>query len=324
MFPTRRHAAAGLLATGAVIFPASLAGAQPILEVPDADDSPARIETGRDRYEHMLAPVSINGQGPFQFLMDTGANVSCVSRALADRLELTPGPSARVHTVVGFRDRPSVLIDHLQVGSRSRKAVKAPSLPIAGDGVDGVLGVDWLKGQRLVLGFKTGTLEITKSREDKAEQGQVVVPARRRLGQLTIVDADLNGQRISAMIDSGAQTTLCNAPLRKLVVDAETRKGRSIEHEQIGLETLAGEPFHGELLYLPFVRLGGLHLGNVAVVYADMHVFDDVPRALACPRRSQTGTRRWPKAGSTSPKASLGRGCARVLARARSGTCRRG
>ncbi|MDB5422770.1 MAG: hypothetical protein JWQ29_186, partial [Phenylobacterium sp.] len=99
MFPTRRHAA-GLLAAGAIMSPALPAMAQPVIEVPDADDPPARIDTGRDRYEHMLAPVSINGQGPFQFLMDTGANVSCVSRALADRLELTPGPSGRVHTVV--------------------------------------------------------------------------------------------------------------------------------------------------------------------------------------------------------------------------------
>ena len=274
MFPTRRHAAAGLLAAGTALLPTSRAAAQQVVETPDEDETPSKVNTGHDRYEHMMAPVSINGQGPFQFLMDTGANVSCVSRALADRLDLTPGPLARVHTVVGVRDRPSVLIDHLQVGSRSRKAVKAPSLPFSGSDVDGVLGVDWLKGQRLVMGFKSKTLEITRSREDKNHEGQVLVPARRRLGQLTIVDADLNGRRISAMIDSGAQTTLCNAALRKLVLDAEARKGQPVEHEQIQLETLAGETFHGELFYLPFVRLGGLHLGNVAVVYADMHVFD--------------------------------------------------
>ncbi len=274
MFPTRRHAAAALFAVGGAFLPISRAAAQSVIEVPDQDDTPAKIDTGRDRYEHMMAPVSINGQGPFRFLMDTGANVSCISRALAQRLDLTPGPSARVHTVVGVRDRPSVLIDHLQVGSRSRKAVSAPSLPFTGNDIDGVLGVDWLKGQRLVMGFKSKTLEITRSREDRAQDGQVVVPARRRLGQLTIVDADLSGRRISAMIDSGAQTTLCNAALRKLVLDAEARKGQPMEHEKVRLETLAGEPFHGELFYLPFVRLGGLHLGNVAVVYADMHVFD--------------------------------------------------
>jgi hypothetical protein len=274
MFPTRRHAAAGLLAATAAALPFSHAAAQAIVETPDQEEPPAGLDTGRDRYEHMLAPVSINGQGPFQFLMDTGANVSCVSRALADRLALTPGPTATVHTVVGVRERPSVVIDHLQVGSRSRKAVKAPSLPFSSEGVDGVLGVDWLKGQRLVLGFKTRRLEITKSREDQPEKDRVVVPARRRLGQLTIVDADLSGRRISAIIDSGAQLTLCNAPLRNLILDSEVRKGHPVQHERIKLETLAGEPFQGEMLYLPFVRLGGLHLGNVPVVYADMHVFD--------------------------------------------------
>ena len=270
---TRRHAAAGLVA-GAAALPFSQAAAQPLIEVPDVEEPPAGLDTGQDRFEHMLAPVTINGQGPFQFLMDTGANTSCVSRALADKLELTPGPAANVHTVVGVRQRPSVVIDHLQVGTRSRKKVKAASLPFSSEGVDGVLGVDWLKGQRLVMGFKTRRLEITKSQEDRPEKDQVVVPARRRLGQLTIVDADLSGRRISAIIDSGAQLTLCNAPLRRLVLDAERRKGQPMEHQKVKLETLAGEPFTGEMLYLPFVRLGGLHLGNVGVVYADMHVFD--------------------------------------------------
>jgi len=270
---TRRHATAGLVA-GAAVLPFSQAAAQAIVETPDVEEPPAGLDTGKDGYEHMLAPVTINGQGPFQFLMDTGANTSCVSRALADKLDLTPGPAANVHTVVGVRQRPSVVIDHLQVGSRTRKKVKAAALPFSSEGVDGVLGVDWLKGQRLVMGFKTRRLEITKSREDRPDKDQVVVPARRRLGQLTIVDADLSGSKISAIIDSGAQLTLCNAPLRKLVLDRERRKGQPMEHQKVKLETLAGEPFTGEMLYLPFVRLGGLHLGNVPVVYADMHVFD--------------------------------------------------
>ena len=39
------------------------------------------------------------------------------------------------------------------------------------------------------------------------------------------------------------------------------------------LESLAGEAFMGDLFYLPFLRLGGLHLGNVSVIHADLHVF---------------------------------------------------
>jgi hypothetical protein len=135
--------------------------------------------------------------------------------------------------------------------------------------------VDWLKGQRLTLDFKNNRMEITKSREDESEPGRVVVvPARRRHGQLTIVDADLGGRRISAIIDSGAQGTLCNTKLRDIVRAEEAKKGRIEAPGSVRMETLAGEVFTGETVFLPFLRLGGLHLGNVQVSCVDMHVFD--------------------------------------------------
>lgn len=277
MSSTRRAAIAGLLGAGIGSGLPSLAIAQtpaPPVE-PVLDEAPTQLDTGHDRFEHILAPVAINGQGPFQFVIDTGANTSCVSRDLAARLALTAGPPARVHTMIGVRERPSVLIDRLDIGGRSRKTVSAPSLPIMGDGVDGILGIDWLKGQRLFLGFKARTMQITRSREERPIEGQVVIPARRRMGQLTIVDADLGNRRISAMIDSGSQVTICNGALRDILLASETRAEHAAPHQQISLETLAGEPFTGELLYMPFLRLGGLHLGNVPVVYAqNMHVFN--------------------------------------------------
>lgn len=274
---SRRQATTGLMTlAGAAMLPALPArGQAPEIEAPEHPDEPS-ISVGAEesRNDHLLAPVTINGHGPYRFLLDTGANASCVSHRLMNQLALTPGPPTRVHTVVGVRTRPSVMIDRLQVGARHRRRVRAPALPIRGEEVDGVLGVDWLKGQRLVLDFKAKNIEITRSRSDRSEEGRVVVPARRRLGQLTIVDADLSGERISAMIDSGAHVSLCNAPLHALVVAAERRRGRLEAPIKLELETLAGERFQGELFYLPFLRLGGLHLGNVPVVYADMHVFD--------------------------------------------------
>jgi predicted aspartyl protease len=221
----------------------------------------------------MLAPVSVNGQGPFQFLIDTGANTSCISRDLAARLMLAATEPAVVHTVVGARQRPGVLIDHLQVGERSRKAVRAAALPLD-QSLDGVLGVDWLKGQRLELGFKARSLAITRSKHDVTRDNVAVVPARRSQGQLTIVDADLSGRRISAMIDSGSQMSLCNAPLRAMLSDADRRGIGNAAYRRVGLETLVGEKFEGEMLQLPFLRLGGLRLGAVPVVFAEMPVFD--------------------------------------------------
>ncbi len=266
---SRRQASASLIALAATGAPLSQALAQTLA----TEEPPTEFGAGRDGYEHMLAPVSVNGQGPFQFLMDTGANTSCVSRDLAERLMLTGTAPARIHTVVSVRERPTVLIDRLQVGDRSRKAVRAAALPL-NKGLDGVLGVDWLEGQRLVLAFKAKSISIAHSVRDVAADGSVIVPARRRMGQLTIVDADLNGRPISAMVDSGSQMTIANSPLRALVAADNRRSGASDTYPQVGMETLAGEPFSGEMLYLPFLRLGGLQLGNVPVVHANMHVFD--------------------------------------------------
>jgi predicted aspartyl protease len=274
---SRRQAAGSLLAlaaTGASLSQ-TLAQTLPPEDPPkdSAGDAPTEFGVGHDSYEHMLAPVSVNGQGPFQFLMDTGANTSCVSRDLAERLMLARTAPALIHTVVGVRERPTVMIDRLQVGDRSRKAVRAATLPL-NKGLDGVLGVDWLEGQRLVLAFKARSISIARSVRDVAADGSVIVPARRRMGQLTIVDADLSGKPISAMIDSGSQMTIANTALRALVAADNRRSGASDTYPQIGMETLAGEPFSGEMLYLPFLRLGGLQLGNVPVVHANMHVFD--------------------------------------------------
>jgi predicted aspartyl protease len=272
---TRRQIAGRIAAAGGSVlaFPA-LANTPPA--PPDLATGPIEPEledtqlgTARSVFEHVLAPVTINGQGPFSFIVDTGANTSCVSQGLAKKLNLPRGRPLNVNTIVGRRSRPSVLIDRLDVGARARRRVEAPILPLVE--VDGVLGVDWLKGQRLVLGFADKTLEITKSRRESGNEGRVIVPARRKSGQLTIVDAELSGNNISAMIDSGAQFSLGNSALRALVERLDpTARSRAT---RVGLLTIAGEAFDGDQLALPFMRLGGLTLGNVPVVFADMPIF---------------------------------------------------
>jgi hypothetical protein len=137
--------------------------------------------------------------------------------------------------------------------------------------VQGVLAVDWLKGQRLVLDFANSSLQFAASRKESSGPGHVVVPARRRNGQLTMVDAELGEKRVNAMIDSGSDTSVCNTPLLRLLDRAQAIP---VNRQLVEMVTVIGEPFSGELVYLPFLRLGGLQLGNVGVMHADTHVFD--------------------------------------------------
>jgi len=73
------------------------------------------------------------------------------------------------------------------------------------------------------------------------------------------------------MIDSGSQFSLGNGSLRRLIERIDpTARARATD---VGMVSIAGERFSGQQLYLPFIRLGGLNLGNVPVVFSDMPIF---------------------------------------------------
>lgn len=270
---TRRDAASVIGGAGTMLLTAGLAAAQTPPEPPVIDDDQATVEptqvaSGKDAFARITVPVTINGQGPFAFMVDTGANRSCISTELAKVLTLPDGGTVVVNTIMGRRSRNSVLVDRLQVGSRAQRRVKIPVLPFVGTDIDGLLAVDWLKGQRLILDMKRKQVSITASRRDTTTADRVVVAARKRIGQLTIVDADLGQKPISAMIDSGAQLSIGNPTLRAML-----DKRLEGKLEKVTMVSVTGETFVGDMLYLPFLRLGGVQLGNVPVVFADLPVF---------------------------------------------------
>ena len=289
MFATRRDAIQGLLAAAAAGLAAPQAWAQadpfatripppvapPSFTPPGSEPAPpaepdSEVAGGRSTFDHLTAPVTLNGQGPYPFIVDTGASVSCISSKLAATLGLPINAKQPVHTVVGVKPQSVTLVDEMRVGVRRQRRMRALAIPLDQPEVQGVLAVDWLKGQRLTLNFAETRIEFSSSRAETSEPGQVVVPARRRHGQLTIVDADLGDQRISVMIDSGSEVSLCNTPLLNLL---DRRQALPAKRQVIDLVTIIGEPFSGELMYLPFLRLGGLQLGNVGVVHSNTHVF---------------------------------------------------
>lgn len=285
MSPSRRHAIEMLLASAAgLAAPPAWSTATPLrpettgpvaqaMTPRPADSAPLAdglVDGASDPFDRLTVPVTLNGHGPYPFMVDTGANISCVARRLADALALPVRPSRPVHTMVGVRSQPLAFIDELTVGRQTRRGMAALALELDDPRLGGVLAVDWLQNLRLTLDFTRNSLELADSRHDFTRPGRVIVQARRRLGQLTIVDAELGEKRISCLIDSGSEASLCNAPLRRMI---ERRRSSRDPRQMVQMVSILGEPFAGELLYLPFLRLGGLELGNVPVVHADTHAF---------------------------------------------------
>lgn len=287
---TRRDVTAGLagltLAGCAPLRPESakvlVSLATPAPPPPDT----AQLALSADVAKRVTAPVFLNGKGPFEFVVDTGANHSVVASELAQTLALASAGRAQVHGIAGVEPANTTVVDRLAVGQVVSRRVKAPLLPFARLGASGLLGVDVLKNRRVRIDFVSNQLEISSSNGGgglprvRASQASrlpavdptvVTVPARYRFGQLIIIDADVGGQKVTAFLDSGSQNTVGNMALGDLVLADPLLAVRSMV---VQLISATGQTASGKLSPLPTLRLGGLRIGGMQAVFADMHIFD--------------------------------------------------
>lgn len=252
--------------------------------VPGLEQSPGEkaIETAFDAAARMTAPVTLDGKGPFPFVVDTGANVSVVASELGAELALPRIGSALVHGIAGAQ--PAELTQaRLSVGAVSSTIARMPMLPRARLGVEGLLGMDVLRHRRLVLDYRAGNFQVTSSRVERGRAATRVsrvavgrdpvfeVPARFRFGQLVIVDAEMNGVKVLAFLDSGSQSTVGNSALKAAV--ARKSSAFAAQLIQARLLSATGQTIDAELAPAPPLRLGGLVIGNIAVAFADLHIF---------------------------------------------------
>jgi predicted aspartyl protease len=257
-----------------VFFAGPLVHAQP---VPTSIILPAGNEdivpTGTDKSLRLTVPVIINGQGPFQFVIDTGADRTVVSAELADRLGLADAGKARLHAMGGSRDVRIVKVDALQVSTKVLRTLTAAALPAENLGADGLLGVDMLKGQRVVIDFVAQTMKVVPSTEAEEpvppDTSLIVVTARTRLGQLVMVDADADGQKIWVVVDTGAQNSVANSRLRTLLI----RRAPKADIKPVTMIDVLGKITHADYIVVDKLRIGGVALGNAAVAFADVHTF---------------------------------------------------
>jgi predicted aspartyl protease len=231
------------------------------------------VDTGQDRALRMTVPVMVNGQGPFDFVIDTGADRTVISEELAERLDLPRDGTAKLHAMGGSAQVRIVRIGTLSVSTNRARNVRAVSLPARNIGADGLLGIDSLKGQRIVMDFVANTMRLEPSSQPEAPipaNGElIVVTARTRLGQLVMVDADANGEKVWVIVDTGAQNSVANLRLRSLLV----KRNPMAEIKPIEMIDVLGKRTPAEYTIVDRLRIGGIAMGNAAVAFADVHPF---------------------------------------------------
>ncbi len=231
------------------------------------------VNTGTDLANRMTVPVLINGQGPFQFVIDTGADRTVISQELATRLDLPAGAKARLHAMGGTSRVNTVIIKSVQVSTNTITDVNAAALPVRNLGADGLLGIDSLKGQRLTMDFRARTMVVTPSAKNETvpedDEGMIVVTARSRLGQLVMVDADANGQKVWVVLDTGAQNSVGNLRLKRLLI----KRSADFNIKPIEMTDVLGKTTPAEYALVGRMRFGDVVMQNAAIAFADAHPF---------------------------------------------------
>jgi hypothetical protein len=228
-----------------------------------------------NRHQIVLA-VSINHSGPYNFLLDTGTQVTTVDPSLVAELHLQPRGAAVVAGVGSLQSASYAQLDLLEVGSQSVAGQKALVYDLRGlysfdPHIRGVLGEDFLEHFDVLIDNGHRMLCLDSSSAMRAgvrgPHTALVTPAEVADGfvlpNLIIVEARLSdGTRpVRLMLDSGANGGILFNSSEYL--DAPQRgylQGTGVDGRQLIFSALP--PQHVkigslELSRVPFVALPG-------------------------------------------------------------------
>ena len=224
--------------------------------------------------DRMTVQVRLSGSGPFEFLVDTGADRTAISRDLAARLGLAKGENAAIHTISGVSTVSTATIPDLELTKKPVTVRDAPVLDSGNMGADGIIGVDSSRSQRVLFDFGTKTLSIVPSAvpDFRDEPGTIVVQAERKNGRLVVTDATANGRNLTVVIDTGAQVSIGNEELRKQLVGSNIVD----PYQQVQLQSVTGAIISGDYMFVRELQIGGLTLKNLAIVFAELHAFKEL------------------------------------------------
>ena len=229
------------------------------------------VNIDEDRAERMTVPVSIEGKGPFSFVIDTGAERTVISRKIADHLALEGEEPARLMSIAGTSMVDMVFVPTLTLGRKSYGGLISPVLSAQHIGADGILGLDGLQDQRILFDFLASQIiiEDAENARDLPRSREIVVTAKRRSGQLIFTDATISGVDVNVIIDTGAQVSIGNLALQKRL----RKRARELGDENL-LIAVTGETLGVEFGKVREFRIGRARFASLLVAFADAPPFE--------------------------------------------------
>jgi gag-polyprotein putative aspartyl protease len=187
-----------------------------VAQTTDTTSVPIRLVDGLP-----VVQVTLNGKGPYGFVLDTGTNMTYVQSQLLAQLSIPLGEQVAVHTVTGMSQRRKTTVESIGVGGLTVLQIEVDALDSDQRSRDhqrfsGVLGENFLKHFDILLDNKKEVLVLDRtSRLAKSYDGEhlpfsrfgsfdVVSSADRIIVELKILS--YREQSLRCVVDSGANS----------------------------------------------------------------------------------------------------------------------
>ena len=238
-----------------------------------------------DKSDRMTVQVQVNGSAAVPFIVDTGAERTVIANDLARDLALESGPTLTLATISGKTQVNSFYIEKLTTAAVNLEGLEAPGLDRSNLGAYGLLGIDSLEQNRVLLDFLNQKMDVLPSQKSrgktKLENGMIVVTAKKKAGRMIISSARIDGIKVDIILDTGAQSSMANFALR----DRLRRRHRTFDYIPVRMRSVTGAILNGEYTQLKEIEVGGLSIRDLPITFAQNYAFtalslDDRPAIL--------------------------------------------
>lgn len=231
----------------------------------DSDDIDARYHQ-----ERMTIPVTINGAGPFPFLIDTGSEATVVSTQLATQLGLRRTGETRLIGTISTKGVDTVRLGRLSVGRQTIEDLPAVLLDATHLGAAGILGIETLRDHRVIFDFTNDSITIAPSgRIQSSNEFEIVVKAKRKQDRMVISNAEIDGVPVNIVIDTGSNMSIGNSALRKSL-------SKNALLGSAGIMDVTGAQLDTDIVKVETMQIGSLRLEKSYLLINDSPAFAEL------------------------------------------------